>query len=128
MKEIKSLLERDDRYLQSAELLLKDGDYESSVSKSYYAMFYAAQTILLTKNLSSSSHKGVISMFGEHFVKTDILSKEMGRELNRAFSKRQIGDYTYTFTISAREAEQLLESGKEFVSKTNKYLKENKIV
>ena len=46
--------------------------------------------MLLIKNLSFSSHKGVISAFGEHFVKTDIFPKEMGRELNRAFEKRQI--------------------------------------
>ena len=78
-------------------MLLKEEDYESSVSRTYYAMFYSVQAMLLTKNLSFSSHKGVISAFGEHFVKTGVLTREMGRELNRAFEKRQIGDYEYTF-------------------------------
>ena len=99
MKEIKSLMKRAEKYLRSAKMLLEEGDYESSVSRTYYAMFYSAQAILLTKNVSFSSHKGVISAFGEHFIKTDILPKEMGRELNRAFEKRQIGDYEYTFVI-----------------------------
>ena len=57
MKEIESLIERANRYLRSAELLLKGGDYESSVSRTYYAMFYSVQALLLTKNLSFSSHK-----------------------------------------------------------------------
>ncbi|CAD7768558.1 hypothetical protein FHEFKHOI_00323 [Candidatus Methanoperedenaceae archaeon GB50] len=78
------------------------------------------------KNLSFSSHKGVISAFGEHFVKTGIFLKEMGRELNRAFEKRQLGDYEYTFVISKIEAEEMLESGKKFVDEIVQYLKEKR--
>jgi len=124
MKEIKSLIERAKKYLKSAEILLKEEDYESSVSRTYYAMFYSAQAMLLTKGLSFSSHKGVISAFGEHFVKTGIFPKEMGRELNRAFEKRQIGDYEYTFVISKAEAEEILKSGREFVERIDQYLRE----
>lgn len=99
MKEIGFLIQRATRYLKSAEILLKEKDYESSVSRTYYAMFYSVQAMLLTKKLSFSSHKGIISAFGEHFVKTGIFPKEMGRELNRAFEKRQIGDYGHRFVI-----------------------------
>jgi len=128
MREIKSLVKKAKKYLRSAEILLKEGDYESSVSRTYYAMFYCAQAMLLTKNLSFSSHKGVISAFGKHFVKTGVFPKEMGRELNRAFEKRQLGDYEYTFVISKREAEEMLESGKKFVNEIVQHLKEKKIL
>jgi uncharacterized protein (UPF0332 family) len=125
MKETQALIERANRYLKSAELLLKEKDYESSVSRAYYAMFYAAEAILLTKNLSFSSHKGVISAFGEHFVKTGIFPKEMGRELNRAFEKRQVGDYEYTFVVSREDTDQILRSGKEFVKTVTNWLDSN---
>jgi len=125
MTEIDSLVKRARRYIKSAELLLNDKDYESSVSRTYYAMFYAAQAALLTKTLSFSSHKGVISAFGKHFIKTEIFPKEMGRELNRAFEKRQIGDYGYTFVVSDEEAVQLLQYGKEFVNKITSWLNIN---
>jgi uncharacterized protein (UPF0332 family) len=127
VKEINSLIERAKRYLKSAEILFEEGDYESSVSRTYYAMFYSAQAMLLTKNLSFSSHKGVISAFGEHFVKTGIFQKEMGRELNKAFEKRQIGDYEYTFVITKMEAGEVLKNGKKFVEKIAQQLKERKI-
>ena len=120
--EIESLIQRANRYLKSAKLLLLEGDYESSVSRTYYAMFFSVQALLLTKDLSFSSHKGVISAFGEHFVKQGIFSKEMGRELNRGFTKRQIGDYEYTFVISNEEAEEMLINGKNFVRKVIEYL------
>ena len=125
MTEIDSLVKRAKRYIRSAELLLNDKDYESSVSRTYYAMFYAAQAVLLTEKLTFSSHKGVISAFGKHFIKTEIFPKEMGRELNRAFEKRQIGDYGYTFVVSDEEAVQLLQYGKEFVNKITSWLNIN---
>jgi len=128
MREVKSLIKRANRYLKSAALLLKAGDYESSISRTYYAMFYSAQAMLLTKNLSYSSHKGVLSGFGEHFIKTGTFSGDMGRELNRAFQKRQLGDYEYTFVISKEEAGETLESGKNFVAMVVEYLKENQIL
>ena len=43
MSQIQALIEKARRYLRSAELLIHDGDYDSAVSRSYYAMFYSAR-------------------------------------------------------------------------------------
>jgi len=125
MNEIASLIERAKKYHNSAEILINEEDFESSVSRSYYAMFYSAEAVLITKELSYSSHKGVISGFGEHFIKTNIFPKEMGRELNRAFEKRQLGDYEYTFVITKDEAKEMLEKSKDFINNIINYLKDN---
>ncbi|UCC23353.1 MAG: HEPN domain-containing protein [Planctomycetota bacterium] len=124
MTEAKALIKKAHRYLKSAEILLQDKDFESSVSRTYYAMFYCVEAVLLTKNLSFSSHKGVISAFGEHFIKTGTFPKELGRELNRAFEKRQIGDYEYTSLISSEEAAEILDSGKQFIKTLENWLNE----
>ena len=128
MTEINALLERSERYLKSAALLLNDGDFESAVSRTYYAMFYAVQAVLLTRGLSTSSHRDVLSTFGKEFVKTGAFSQEMGRELNRAFQKRQLGDYTHTFSISQEEAKSLLDKGERFVQEVENYLRINKFL
>lgn len=128
MKEIKFLIKRAERYLRSSRILLKEGDYESSVSRSYYAMFYSTEAVLLSKNLTFSSHAGVISAFGRYFIKTGIFPKEMGRELHRAFEKRQLGDYEYAFVITKDEAKDVLIKGKDFVKQVSRYLKENKFL
>jgi uncharacterized protein (UPF0332 family) len=122
VKEIQSLIDKSNRYIKSARLLIDDGDRESAVSRIYYAMFFCAEAALLTKGLSFSSHKGVISAFGEHFIKTGIFEKNFGRELNRAFEKRQVGDYGYTFVIEPDEADALLKSGTEFVNSVANWL------
>jgi uncharacterized protein (UPF0332 family) len=122
MNENAALIQKARRYIKSADMLLQDKDYESSVSRAYYSMFYAAEAALLTKGLSFSSHKGVISGFGEHFVKAGIFPKEMARELNRAFEKRQMGDYEYTSVISQEDAEEILQIAKDFVETVARWL------
>ena len=67
MKEIRDLIKKTEKFLSTAEHALSIGDYDSCVSRCYYAMFFMAEAALLTKGLSASSHKGVISMFGRHF-------------------------------------------------------------
>nr|HDO81534.1 HEPN domain-containing protein [Candidatus Bathyarchaeota archaeon] len=49
----------------------------------YYAMFYSTEAILLTNNLKASSHKGVISLFGGHFIKTGKLDREFAGSSSR---------------------------------------------
>lgn len=54
--QIKSLMEKSDRYLHSAALLRDAEDFDSAASRLYYAMFYCAEALLLTKELSFSKH------------------------------------------------------------------------
>ena len=106
MNEIESLIQRAKRALASAELLIREGDLEGAVSRSYYAMFYAAEAILLTKNLNPSSHKGVITLFGEHFVKAGIFPKEMSKRFKNSFDRRLVGDYSFTFEVNYSQLTQ----------------------
>ena len=73
-------------------------------------------------------HKGVISGFGLYFIKTGIFPREMGRELNRAFGKRQIGDYEFQLLILKGEAAEMLQSGIQFVETIRQYLAGNEFV
>jgi uncharacterized protein (UPF0332 family) len=66
-------------------------------------MFFMAEAMLLTKNLSASSHKGVITLFGEHFVKTGIFERSLGRDLSDAYDKRLIGDHGIGFILTEKE-------------------------
>lgn len=54
MREVKLLMEKAKRSLSSAELLLEEGDYDATVSRAYYSMFYSAEAILLTRDVKFS--------------------------------------------------------------------------
>lgn len=88
-------------------------------------MFFSTEALLLTKDLAPKSHSGLIALFGDHFVKNNVFPKEMGRQLNRAFDKRLIGDYGTSITIDKEETQKLLKIGEEFVDNIINYLEEN---
>jgi len=123
MSQIQALIEKARRYLRSVELLIEDGDYDSAVSRSYYAMFYSAQAALLKRKVTFTSHKAVISAFGRYFVKTGIFEKRLGRDLNIIFDERQLGDYESNFSISEENARHTFESARGFVDKVAGWLK-----
>jgi len=128
LKEIETLLDRAEKSIKSATLLLKEKDYESSVSRCYYAMFYATEAILLTKKLRFSSHKSVITLFGRHFIKNGIFNPELGRRLSKTFKKRLIGDYSFDTQMSKGDAKEILEWAKDFVREMKKYLVKEKYI
>jgi uncharacterized protein (UPF0332 family) len=71
--EREALLKKAQRYLDSAKLLLESGDYDSAVSRIYYAAFFAAEMMLDSLKLEYSSHKTVISAYGKEFAQKGIL-------------------------------------------------------
>ena len=122
MKEIHDFIKKAEKFLDTADLTLNTGDYDSCVSRCYYAMFFMTEAVLLTKSLKASSHKGVISLFGEHFVKTRIFERELGKNLNDAYDKRLVGDYGVGFVATEEEAKELLEIGQNYVQYLKNYL------
>jgi uncharacterized protein (UPF0332 family) len=124
MKEMRDLINKAEKFLRTAEHALNIKDYDSCVSRCYYAMFFMAESVLLTKGLSAYSHKGVISSFGEHFVKTGIFERNLGKALSDAFDKRLIGDYGIGFTVTEEETEEMLKIAKSFVYILKTYLQE----
>ena len=109
MNEIKDFIIKAEKFLETANLTLNSGDYDTCVSRCYYSMFIITEAVLLTKDLKASSHKGVISLFGEHFVKPGIFNKKYGKDLNDAFDKRLIGDYGVGFSSTEEDAVGLLD-------------------
>jgi len=123
VKEITDFIAKAEKFISTAENTLNTGDYDSCVSRCYYAMFFMSEAALLTKSLSASSHKGVISLFGEHFVKTEVFERNLGKALNDAYDKRLVGDYGVGFTVTEQQAKDLLETARNFVQKLRGYLK-----
>ena len=121
-EEIKGMLAKARRYLASAKLLRQAGDFDSAVSRLYYSMFYGAEALLLSQEKTFSSHRAVIAAFGETFVKSGLLPKEMHHWLHRAFEKRQISDYEFMSGISETDVMDLQEKAEEFMKRAEAFL------
>ncbi|GAB6275003.1 MAG: hypothetical protein STSR0004_18680 [Peptococcaceae bacterium] len=57
---------------EDAKILFAKNRLNSTVNRLYYSLFYAILALLETKNLASSKHSGVRSLFNQHFVKTKL--------------------------------------------------------
>ncbi|MCL5264130.1 MAG: HEPN domain-containing protein [Chloroflexi bacterium] len=81
------------RYLDTAEVLRQHGDYDSAVSRLYYAMFYCAQALLRAEGVTFTKHQAIIATFGRQFAKTKVLLPELHPWLRNAFDRRQASEY-----------------------------------
>jgi len=63
-----------------------------------------------------------ISAFGENFVKKGIFSREMGKNFNKAFDRRQMSDYYHDFIIDKKEAVEIFKNSKVFVETVKRFL------
>ncbi len=127
-EEILGMLAKARRYLHSAEVLRQQQDFDSAVSRLYYAMFYAAEALLLTRGQTFSSHRAVVSAFAQHFVKSGLLSKELHQWLREAFEKRQISDYEFLNGMGEADVLDLQVKAERFLGQTEIFLKDNDVI
>ena len=123
--EIKANLERADAALQAAQVLLDNQLLDDAASRTYYAAFYAASALLLSKDLSFNSHTGVLRAISLNFIKNGQLEQRFGKALNWLASLRQLGDYGETNHVTQTSAEQAVIIATEFVAQIKLLLQED---
>ncbi|MCX6843352.1 MAG: HEPN domain-containing protein [candidate division WOR-3 bacterium] len=114
---IRYRLERAREALDDAQSDMEQGRLNSASNRIYYAMFYATVALLTTKNLSSSRHSGVISLFYENFVQTGQFPAELARYLGRALEARIDTDYKVSVPPEPLKLTEMLENAETFVQK-----------
>src|SRR4030095_17150462 len=62
--------------------LLTAKAFMGAVNRYYYAAFYAARALLATRELDSSRHSGVISLFQKHFLTPGLVSTDKPKALH----------------------------------------------
>ena len=115
-------LQRASRSFEEGKSLHANGFLEGAVNRFYYAAFYAAKALLVIKGLDSSKHSGIISLFHEHFVRTNIFNKETAKALSRSFEERQDTDYEDFISISRQEIEELGQQVEAFITECKRVL------
>lgn len=120
---IEGYVQKAEKKLKVAEKLFKSGDYEDAVSRAYYAVFHAAQALLLTEGEKAESHKGVVTLFGLFFVKTGKFTRNMGKYLANLKDDRESGDYEVFSYIDRETAETAISEAQKFIKEGKAYLR-----
>lgn len=113
--------------LEEALLMQRAAHWNACANRLYYAAFYAISALLLIDGHLSTKHSGVKALFNQHYIKPDILGKDIGRLYNRLFDLRQEGDYIDFVSLDAETVEPLIEKTRYLIEKTNDLIKSKKI-
>jgi len=101
--------------LKDARILAGASRWNPCVNRLYYACFYAVSALLIQEGLSSSKHSGVRSLFSQHFVKTNKVSKETAHIFNDLFERRQEGDYMDFVSFKESQVQPWISEAEAFV-------------
>ena len=102
--------------LAEAKVMLQTNHPHGAANRIYYACFYAVTALLLTRNLSSSKHIGVIALFNQHFVKPALISVDMGKFYSRMFDNRLESDYADWVEVEGQDMQAEFARAEEFVA------------
>lgn len=106
-----------------AKALADMGHARFSAAQSYYTIFYLAQAMLLTKELSFSSHSAVVAAYGKEFAKSGLLDSKFHRYIIAAEKRRQIGHYGEEGEeITESQARESLQWAGEFMDAVKTYI------
>jgi uncharacterized protein (UPF0332 family) len=121
-KETMAYIERSERAIKAASILLADGYYDFAASRAYYAAFYAASALLLYEGYEFHKHSAVISAIHKEFIKTGRIEVVHGKNLNWLFELRSIGDYGVTVHVPKEDTEKAITASTNFLEKIKSIL------
>lgn len=117
-------LSRADTCLKEARALEGAALPYGAASRAYYAVFHAASAMLFSVGLEARTHKGLISLLGEHFVRPGRLPPTMGRLVSRMQRDREDADYALGAVFTAEEAARIIADAQEFVDEARRLIAE----
>ena len=114
--------------LSTAEMLLHNAKFRSSINRSYYAIFHAIRAVNALDGFDSSKHSGVISHFNQEYVKTGIFQKEVSKIIRNASELREQADYEDFYEATQEEASDVFDQASLFIAAVEKYLRDQSIL
>jgi uncharacterized protein (UPF0332 family)/predicted nucleotidyltransferase len=112
---------RAEEALASGRAELEAERYSFTINRAYYAAFYAASALLLSRGRHFVKHAGVRAALHRDLVHTGVLAPEHGEAYDALFELRLIADYTVT-GIDAEQATRSLGQAEAIVAEMRRLL------
>lgn len=103
--------------LEQAEKIMELGYWDMMANRLYYAIFHAVSALLIKDGHKVGTHKGVVLLFGQHYIKTQIFTVEEGRLYSQLQTMREKADYVCTFQTTKDEIFPMLAPAKKMIDK-----------
>lgn len=111
--------------LAVARALLESRMARQSISRCYYAAFYAASALLLSRGIVRSKHSAVRAALHQEFVRSGLLPAALGSIFDVLQRERQSADYDMRFLPGEEVAEERITQTGDFVDAVRIFLSAN---
>ena len=86
-------LNRADDAIKAADLLFDHSFVSDAVSRLYYFVLYHIRALLLSKGLEPRSHEGALRLLGLHFIRENLIKKDVAQIFSKLMKFREEADY-----------------------------------
>ena len=104
-------------FMTQAEGNIQLGYWDTVANRLYYSVFHAISALLINDGHQVGTHKGSVMRFGQHYVKTGIVTADDGALYSRLETMREKADYEVMFTASQTAIEELYPQAKALLKK-----------
>ena len=118
-------LRRAKETVNELDVLVQNKFWNTAVNRMYYACFYSVTALLSHSDIHVQTHSGARQMFGQKFVKTGLLPRELGKLYSDLFDLRTSGDYDDFIDIREQDVRELIDQVKHFVTEIDKLIQKN---
>ena len=120
-------LEKAQRTFDDVLFCAGEGKWETAANRLYYALFHAMSALLVHDGHQVKSHRGILAMFGEHYVKTEIFAKADGSLLSDLVIMRDNADYNCFFDVSEQDIVDGIAIAADFIKAIEQLIAERNI-
>lgn len=102
-------IEKAGKTFQQIETLRDAGYWDTIANRLYYAAFHAVSALLIGNGHSVNTHRGVVALFGQHYIRTGIIPLEFGKLYSQLQTMREESDYNCSYNITQDDIEPKIE-------------------
>ena len=100
--------------------------WDTIANRLYYSLFHAVTALLIRDAHHVNTHKGVIGLFGNYYVRTGIFSSDDGRLYSDLQTMRNNSDYNCSYSATKKEIEPLIEPTRLLIEKISRRINNRK--
>ncbi|MEM6398263.1 MAG: HEPN domain-containing protein [Bacteroidota bacterium] len=114
---IETRIHRAEEALAFAKTCFELGNYNMTINRLYYSLFYATQALLAKHESYPKTHSGAKSELGLFYVKTGLLTSEEGKLYSQLLDMRQVSDYGDLTAFEKDDTDTLIPKVSELLEK-----------
>jgi hypothetical protein len=115
-------IEKAEKTFDDVLFCVRANKWETAANRLYYALFHAMSALLISDGHQVKSHRGVLVLFGEHYVRTEKFSKKDGALLSDLVIMRDNADYNCFFEADEEKLSPFIEPTQQLIEKIKQYI------